>query len=69
MIQTVCHGSMDFWISFLVFETSSYGKGQAYDQLVSEFVSCVKGPKIGNNCAFLTKVRHSQRMNDPCVTL
>ena len=29
----------------------------------------MKGHKIGNNCNFLGKFRHSQRMNDPCVTL
>ena len=39
--------SMDFWLSFLVLETSSYGKDQAYNQLISGFVSCVKGPKKG----------------------
>ena len=60
---------IDFRLSFLVLETSSYGKDQAYNQLVSGFVSCVKGPKIGNNYTVLGKGRHSQRMNDPCVTL
>ena len=50
--------SMDFRLSFIVLETSSY-KDQAYNQLVSGFVSCVKVPKIGNNYTVLGKVRHS----------
>jgi len=36
---------------------------------ISGFVSCVKGHRIGNNYIVLGKFRHSQRMNDPCVTL
>ena len=67
--------SMDL-LSFLVLGTSYYSKDQfkafqslrAYNQLVSEFVGCVKGHKIGNNYIVLGKVRHSQRMNDPCDT-
>ena len=66
--------SMDL-LSFLVLETSYYSKDQfkafrslqAYNQLVSGFVSCVKGHKIGNN--YIVLGRHSQRMNDPRVTL
>ena len=42
---------------------------QPYNQLVSEFVSYVKGHNIGNNYIVLGNVRHSQRMNDPFVTL
>ena len=63
--------------SSLVLETSYYSKDQfkafrsleAYNQLVLGFVSCMKGHKIGNNYIVLGKVRHSQRMNDPYVTL
>ena len=68
--------SMDL-VSFLVLETSYYSKDrfkgfrslQAYNQLVSGFVSCAKGHKTGKNYIVTGKVRHSQRMNDPCVTL
>jgi len=68
--------SMDL-LSFLVLGTSYCSKDQfsafrslqAYNRLVSGFVSCVKGHKIGNNYIVLGKVRHSQRMNDPCVIL
>ena len=68
--------SMDL-LSFLVLGTSYYSKDQfkafrslqAYNQLVSGIVSCMKGNKIGNNYIVLGKVRHSQRMNDPCVIL
>ena len=64
-------------LSFLVLETSHYRKDQfqafwslqAYNQLVSAFVRCVKGHKIRNNYTVLGKVRHSQRMNDPFVIL
>ena len=64
-------------LSFLVLETSYYSKDQfkafrsleAYNQLVSGFVSLVKGHKMGNKYIVLGKVRHSQRMNDPCVML
>ena len=64
-------------LSFLVLETSHYSKDQfkalrslqAYNQLVSGLVRCVKGHKIGKNYIVLGKVRHSQRMNDPFVTL
>ena len=42
---------------------------QAYSQPVSGFLSRVKGHKIGNNYIVLGKVRHSKRINDPCVTL
>ena len=48
--------SMDFRLLFLVLETSSYGKDQAYNQIVSGFVSCMKGPKTGNNYTVLGKV-------------
>ena len=63
--------SMDL-LSFLVLETSYYSKFrslQAYNQLVPGFVSSVKGHKISDKYKVLGKVRHSQRMNDPNVTL
>ena len=64
-------------LSFLVLETSYYTKEQfkafrsleAYNQLVSGFVSSVKGHKIGDHFIVLGKVKHSQRMNDPLVSL
>ena len=68
--------SMDL-LSFLVLDTSYYSKDQfkdyrslqSYNQLVSGFVSSVKGQKIGNKYIVSGKVRHSQRMNDPFVAL
>ena len=68
--------SMDL-LSYLVLKTSYYSKDQfkafrslqAYNQLVSGFVSSVKGHKISDQYMVLGKVRHSQRMNDPNVTL
>ena len=64
-------------LSFLVLETSYYTKEQfkafrsleAYNQLVSGFVSSVKGHKIGDHFIVLGKVKHSQRMNDPLASL
>ena len=55
--------SMDL-LSFLVLEMSCYSKEQfkafrslqAYNQLVSGLVSCVKGYKLGNNYTVLGKV-------------
>ena len=68
--------SMDL-LSFSVLDTSYYSKDQfkdyrslqSYNQLVSGFVSSVKGQKIGNKYIVSGKVRHSQRMNDPFVAL
>ena len=68
--------SMDL-LSFLVLDTSYYSKDQfkdyrslqSYNQLVSGFVSSVKGQKIGNKYIVSGKVRHSQRMNDPFFAL
>ena len=68
--------SMDL-LSFLVLDTSYYSKDQfkayrslqSYNQLVSGFVSSVKGQKVGNKYIVSGKVRHSQRMNHPFVAL
>lgn len=68
--------SMDL-VSFLVLETSYYSKDQfkafrslqTYNQLVLGFVSCLNGHKTAKNYIVTGKVRHSQRMNDSCVTL
>ena len=77
MIQTVCRGSNP-WISGYHFwclrqaptaRIKAFRSLQAYNQPVSGFLSCVEGRKIGNNYIVLGKVRHSQRINDPCVTL
>ena len=62
---------------FLVLDTNCYRKDQfkgfrslqAHNQLVSGFVSSVKGQKIGNKYIVSEKFRHSQRMNDPYFTL
>ena len=64
-------------LSILVLETSYYTKEQfkafrsleSYNQLVSGFVSLVKGHKIGDHFIVLGKVKRSQRMNDPLVSL
>ena len=42
---------------------------QAYNQMVSGFISSVLGYKINNKYVVLAKVRHSQRMNDPFVQI
>lgn len=42
---------------------------QSHNQLVSGFVSSVKGQKIENKYIVSGKVRHSQRTNDPFVAL
>ena len=64
-------------LSYLVLETSFYTKDQfknyrslqAYNQLVSGFVSSVLGGVINDKHVVIAKVRHSQRMNDPHVPL
>ena len=38
---------------------------EAYNQIVSGFVTSVQGAEIVNKIVVLAKVRHSQRMNDP----
>ena len=63
--------------SFLVWETSYYINGpfknykslEAYSQVVSGFVASVKGILVSEKHVVLTKVRHSQRINDPLVDI
>ena len=38
---------------------------EAYNQIVSGFVTSVQGAEIVNKIVVVAKVRHSQRMNDP----
>ena len=62
-------------LSYLVLETSYYTNAQfkafrslqAYNQMVSGFISSVLGHLIKNKFVVIAKVRHSQRMNDPHV--
>ena len=62
-------------VSYLVLETSYYTKQQfkcyksldAYNQMVSGFVTSVQGKIIARKHVVVGKVRHSQRMNDPLV--
>ena len=69
-------GSIDV-LSFLVLETSYYSKEmfkayrslEAYNLLVSGFVSSVQGHETGGHFVVLGKVRHSQRINDGLVSL
>lgn len=66
--------SMDL-VSYLVLTTSCYTKDQfkafksleAYNQMVSGFVTGVQGCIVADKFVVLAKVRHSQRMNDPLV--
>ena len=68
--------SMDI-VSFLALETSHYTQDQlrafkslqAYNQMVSGFMNTVQGRVINVNFVVIGKVRHSQKMNDPCVPL
>ena len=60
---------------YLVLETSYYTKQQfkafrslqAYNQMVSGFISSVQGHIVKDNFVVLAKVRHSQRMNDSLI--
>ena len=62
-------------LGYLVLETSYYTKQQfkafksleAYNQMVSGFVTSVRGRIISGKYVVVAKVRHSQRMNDPLV--
>ena len=62
-------------LSYLVLETCNYTNAQfkafrslqAYNQMVSGFISSVLGHLIKNIFVVIAKVRHSQRMNDPHV--
>lgn len=64
-------------LTYLVLETSYYTKDQfknfrsleAFNQLVSGFVTSVQGHKISEKFVVLAKVRHSQRMNDTLITV
>ena len=64
-------------VSYLVLETSYYTKQQfkchksleAYNQMVSGFVTSVQGKIIAGKYVAVGKVRHSQRMNDPLVNI
>jgi hypothetical protein len=66
--------SMDL-VSYLVLETSYYTQQQfkafrslqAYNQMVSGFIQTVQGQIISGKHVVIGKIRHSQRMNDPCV--
>ena len=61
----------------LVLDTSYYTNKQfkafrslqAYNQMVSGFISSVQGTVLQKKYVIVAKVRHSQRMNDPLVTL
>ena len=64
-------------VSYLVLETSYYTKEQfkcsksleAYNQMVSGFVTSVQGKIIAGKHVAVGKVSHSQRMNDPLVNI
>lgn len=64
-------------LTYLVLETSYYMKDQfknfrsleAFNQLVSSFVTSVQGHKTSEKFVVLVKVRHSQRMNDTLITV
>ena len=59
--------------SILVFYSNAQFKAyrslQAYNQMVSGFISNVLGCMINKRFVVLAKIRHSQRMNDPLVQL
>ena len=64
-------------LGYLVLETSFYTRQQfkayksleAFNQMVSGFITSVRGCKISNKHVVVAKVRHSQRMNDPLVNI
>lgn len=64
-------------LSYLVLETSYYTKEQfkafksleAFNQMVSGFVTSVQGLMVSGKFVVKAKVRHSQRMNDPLVEI
>ena len=64
-------------LCYLVLETSYYTNEQfkafksleAYNQMVSGFVTSVQGKEIADKIVVVAKVRHSQRMNDPLVNI
>lgn len=64
-------------VSYLVLQTSFYTKEQfknfkslqAYNQMVSGFITSIFGQIFADKYVAIAKVRHSQRMNDPPVKL
>ena len=64
-------------ISYLVLQMSFYTKEQfknfkslqAYNQMVSGFITNILGQIFADKYVVVAKVRHSQRMNDPPVKL
>ena len=64
-------------LSYLVLDTSYYTSSQfktfrslnAYNQMISGFITSVQGQIIAKKYLVCAKVRHSQRMNDPPVPL
>ena len=64
-------------LSYLVLETSFYTNKQfkafksleAFNQMVSGFVTSVVGKVIAGKYVVRARVRHSQRMNDPLVNI
>ena len=64
-------------LSYLVLDTSYYTTKQfkafkslqAYNQMVSGFICSIQGTVLQKKHVVVAKVRHSQRMNDPLVTL
>jgi hypothetical protein len=62
---------------YLVLETSYYTKQQfkafrsleAYNQMVCGFITGVQGHMMGGKFVVVAKVRHSQRMNDPLISI
>ena len=64
-------------LSYLVLDTSYYTNSQlkafrslnAYNQMISGFITSVQGQIIANKNLVCAKVRHSQCMNDPPVPL
>ncbi|KAK2555743.1 hypothetical protein P5673_022310 [Acropora cervicornis] len=42
---------------------------EAYNQMVTGFITCVQGKVIAGKYVVLAKVRHSQRMNDPPIPI
>ena len=64
-------------LSYLVLDTSyftnkqfkAFKSLQAYNQMVSGFICSIQGTVLQKKRVVVAKVRHSQRMNDPLVTL
>lgn len=63
--------------SYLVLDTSFYTAKQfkafksleAYNQMVSGFITSVQGKVIAGKYVVIAKVQHSQRMNDPPIPI